>query len=38
MNEKGVPTWKTLVGALRHPRVNQNGVADKVAEKHEKTE
>ena len=35
VNERGVPTWKTLVTALRHPRVNQNGVADKVAkEKH----
>ena len=32
VNERGVPTWKTLVTALRHPRVNQNGVADKVVE------
>ena len=27
---KGLPTWKNLVKALRHPRLNQNGVADKI--------
>ena len=26
----GVPTWKTLVKALRDPRVNQTGVAAKI--------
>ena len=25
-----LPTWKNLVKALRHPRLNQNGVADKI--------
>ena len=29
--KQGVPTWETLVKALRHPRVNQNGVAEKIA-------
>ena len=28
--KKGVPTWETLVKALRDPRVNQNGVASKI--------
>ena len=28
---RGVPTWETLVKALRHPRVNQTGVADTIA-------
>ena len=27
----GIPTWETLVKALRHPRVNQTGVASKIA-------
>ena len=26
----GTPTWETLVKALRHPRVNQTGVACKI--------
>ena len=26
----GVPTWETLVKALRHPRVNQTGLAEKI--------
>lgn len=38
VNEKGVPKWMTLVTALKHPRVNQNGVADKVAEEKHVTE
>ena len=25
-----IPTWETLVKALRHPRVNQTGLANKV--------
>ena len=27
----GIPTWETLVKALRHPRVNQTEVACKIA-------
>ena len=27
---QGVPTWETLVKALRHPRVNQTGVAERI--------
>ena len=29
--KKGTPTWKTLVEALKHPRVSQNGVARRIA-------
>ena len=28
--KKGIPTWKTLVKALRDPRVNQAGIANKI--------
>jgi len=28
--KRGVPTWKTLVKALRHRRVNQTEVADRI--------
>ena len=28
--KRGVPTWKTLVKALRHPRGNLTGVADRI--------
>ena len=28
--KKGVPTWETLAKALRHPRVNQTRVAEKI--------
>ena len=28
--KRGVPTWNTLVKALRHPRMNQTGVAEKI--------
>lgn len=28
--KKGPPTWETLIKALKHPRVNQTGVADKI--------
>ena len=28
--ETGVPTWKRLMEALNHPRVGQNGVANKI--------
>ena len=28
--KRGVPTWETLVKALRNPRVNQTGVADRI--------
>ena len=30
VTERGLPTWETLVKALRNDRVNQNGVADKI--------
>ena len=30
VRERGVPTWETLVMALRHRRVNQTGVAEKI--------
>ena len=33
--KSGMPTWETLVKALRHPRVNQTGIAEKI--KSEKT-
>ena len=28
--KKGIPTWKTLVKALRDPRVNQTGIANQI--------
>ena len=28
--KRGVPTWETLVKALRHPKVNQTGVAERI--------
>ena len=28
---KGLPTWSALVKALRHPRLNKTGLADKIA-------
>ena len=31
VTRRGVPTWRTLVRALRDRRVNQIGVADKIA-------
>ena len=30
VTKMGVPTWKTLVKALRHPRVNQTRLAEKI--------
>ena len=30
VTKRGVPTWDTLVKALRDRRVNQTGVADKI--------
>ena len=29
--KRGVPTWENLVKALRHPRLKQNEIADKIA-------
>ena len=29
--KKGPPTWETLIKALKDPRVNQTGVASKIA-------
>ena len=31
VTRRGLPTWETLVKALRNNRVKQNGVADKIA-------
>ena len=31
VTKRGMPTWETLVKALRDCRVNQTGVADKIA-------
>ena len=31
VTRKGLPTWETLVKALRDDQVEQNGVADKIA-------
>ena len=30
VTKQGVPTWETLVKALRHPKVKQFGVAEKI--------
>ena len=30
VTKRGMPTWETLVKALRDRRVNQTGVADKI--------
>ena len=29
--KRGMPTWKTLVKALRHPRLGKTVIADKIA-------
>ena len=31
VTEKGDPSWTVLVNALKHPRVGQSGIADKIA-------
>lgn len=31
VSKRGVPTWENLVKALRHPRLKQNEIADKIA-------
>ena len=31
VTEKGDPSWKVFVNALKHPRVGQSGIADKIA-------
>ena len=31
VTRRGLPTWETLVNALRNDQVKQNGVADKIA-------
>ena len=31
VGKKGLPTWSTLVNALRHRRVSQTGVAEKIS-------
>ena len=31
VERKGMPTWKTLVKALRHPRIGQNGLANDIS-------
>ena len=30
VTKRGKPTWETLVNALRHPRVNQIGIAETI--------
>ena len=30
VNKKGEPSWTTLVNALKHPTVKQEGIADKI--------
>ena len=32
VTEKGEPSWIVLVNALKHPRVGQTGIANKIAE------
>ena len=31
VTEKGEPSWTVLINALKHPRVGQRGIADKIA-------
>ena len=31
VTEKGDPSWTVLINALKHPRVGQSGIADKIA-------
>ena len=31
VDKKGIPTWKTLVKALRHQRIGQNGLANDIS-------
>ena len=31
VKDKGEPTWTVLIKALKHTRVNQTGIADKIA-------
>ena len=31
VEKRGVPTWRTLVKALRHPRIGQNGLANDIS-------
>ena len=30
VTKMGVPTWENLIKALRHPRINQTGVAERI--------
>ena len=32
VEKKGKPTWRTLVTALRHPRIGQTGLANRICE------
>ena len=31
VTKKGEPSWTVLIDALKHPRVGQSGIADKIA-------
>ena len=31
VEKKGMPTWRTLMKALRHPRIRQDGLADDIS-------
>ena len=31
VEKRGMPTWRTLVKALRHPRIGQNGLANDIS-------
>ena len=32
VKKKGEPSWSTLVNALKHPTVKQEGIANKIAQ------
>ena len=34
VEKRGAPAWQRLVEALRHRRVGQNGIANKIEEEH----
>ena len=31
VEKRGMPTWRTLVKALKHQRIGQNGIANKIS-------
>ena len=34
VTDKGEPSWAVLIGALKHRRIGQTGIADKIAKDH----